>query len=197
MIKKTLLLSAAFFGLFFSLSILFQSCGCEEKVCSFKFQAYDFYKGTEDSLNTNWEDGIDTSLNKMNVYFALSHDVVNPACAWQNIGFNSAYAFTQYCEVTNAIISDSYFLKLDRDLVFNTTTIPAGTNLVTDPSLKDHWTIESREGFKGSQLVGSILLDSAITQMIQFDTGAYELEFGLSTDDGQNLNGNLDVIYKL
>jgi hypothetical protein len=197
MLKKSIVISLSLFALFFVSSLLFQSCKCEEKVCAFRFQAFDFFNGVSDSLNTVTDDGIDTSLNSLEVTYTISHDGSNPACAWQSFGFNTAYAFTQYCEVLNAINPGSYFLKLDRDLVFNTITIPAGTDLMKQQDLIDHWNLETYPGFRNAQLSGTLRLDSATTQLIQFDAGNYKVEFGFSTDDGQNLNGTLDVVYKL
>ena len=197
MFKKSIILSFGIFLLLFSCSLLFHSCKCEKKVCNFTFKV--ITSSEADSLNLNNDDGIDTSLNGIHFSYTAFYEAENPACAWRSVGFNSAYAFTQYCTVLNPIIAESYIIKLDKDILFNTDTITAGTNLIKHPALKAHWNTDNIEdGFRGSaQIYGTIHLDSTISNQIVFDTGMYDVEFGFATEDGQNLSKKLKVVYKL
>ena len=198
MLRKSLYISLSLFLLFFGSTLLFQSCKrCKEKVCNFTFNVSDAYE--EDSLNRNTRDGIDTSLTGIHFSYIAFNEPNNPACAWQNFGFNSVYAFTKYCEVLNSIINDSYVISFDRDINFNNTNIPAGTNLVKYSAFKNNWEIENTgESIGGNaNILGIIKLDTALSNQILFDTGKYNVTFGFSTDDGQEIRGKLDVVYKL
>lgn len=197
MIKKSLILSLSVFILLFALTVLFQSCKCEQKVCNFTFNVSDAYE--EDTLNRNINDGIDTSLKGIHFSFIAFNEANNPACAWESLGFSSAYATTIYCKVLNPIVANSYIVSLDRDISFNSTNIPAGTNLINYTAFKDHWTIDNvDEGARGSATIfGIVKLDTTLSNQIQFDTAKYNVTFGFSTSDGQDMRGNLDVIYKL
>ncbi len=151
-----------------------------------------------DSLNLNLDDGIDTSLNGMHFTFLAFNEQDNPACTYHNIGFSSAYAFTKHCKVLNPILPESYIVRLDKDIRFNSDTIPAGTNLINHPAFKSHWIKNSFEWGKNNvSIEGSIVLNSTIYNQIVFDPVIYNVEFGFSTEDGQSLRKTLDVVYKL
>lgn len=192
-----MILGLGMFCFLFCCSVLLQSCKCEVKVCNFTFNVSASYG--PDSLNLISDDGIDTSLNGIHFSFVAFHEHTNPACASVNFGFNSAYAFTRYCTIINPIIEASYTLSLDKDVLFNSDTIAAGTNLINYPAFKDHWQIENTEiGYNGGgEIHGSLALDSTISNQVLFDTGEYDVEFGFATEDAQNLRQHLKVVYKL
>lgn len=195
MFKKSIYISIGIYSILFCSTILFQSCcKCENKICTFDFNIRNI-----DSLNKNGSDGVDTSLAAITVSYTAFEEANNPGCAFRNVGFNSAYAFSKHCTVTNSILSDSYKLKLDKDIVFNGVTISAGTNLIKQADLKDHWIIEnSNDGFGGTgQLFGTVSLDTTIASQIQFIAGTHDVTFSFSTDDGQNLSKHKNVLFKL
>lgn len=199
MFKKSIFIGLGMFVFMFCTTLIFQSCRpCENKICNFEFNVQ-----LEDSLsqayNLNTTDGTDTSLNKLSFEFYAFEEVDNPACAYLNFGFNTAYAFTQYCEVTNDILDGSFILQLDQDLTYNGNTIAAGTNLITQADLKDHWSISSDNFGKGSsgQIFGQVSLDSNLMSQIQFNTGSHDVSFGFATDDGQNLLKHKNVVFEL
>lgn len=148
----------------------------------------------------NREDGVDTSLAGLHFSFIVYNDPNVPACAFKNIGFSTARALTRSCKLLNDLVSDSYVLKMDKDILFGGVTIAAGTNLMTYPAFKDHWE-KSDQGNgiarNSGEIYGKIKLDESLYNQIDFTTGKYNVELSFETTDGQNLSQQLDVVYKL
>lgn len=200
MVRKTILISISTFCVLLIVSIFIQSCKpCKQKICDFTFNV--LFENEADSLNINLEDGIDTSITGLHFSFEAFNDPDNPACAWKYIGLNTAYAYTPHCTVTNPIVDDSYWCSFDREIILMSDTIKSGVNLVQHLNLKEHWTLNNIFAGNGSpprvRVEGSAHLDSMIFNQLQFETGLYNVTFGFSTEDGQELRKDLKVIYKL
>ena len=163
--------------------IVAQSCCSkkEKKICtiSFAVSAYDI---ANRDLNQNIDDGIDTSYNQFR--FTIDGQIIDASSTCKvGIPFmNSAYAF-QPClpRILDSIPRANINLSLNRDITYNGNIVNAGSNLMTDPSIRN---AIDYEYLNYNSFNGTISMDSTNYSQLVVDTGYYEITLNASSATG-------------
>jgi len=108
---------------------------------------------------------------------------------------NSAYAMTKCAVWKNGIDSTSFDLRLDRDLIVESDTIPANTNLLARESFA-RYTKFSKRASECKALTYELPFPSELLNAMGVDTNVYLLALSCRTTDNKPLSDTLPVLFR-
>lgn len=108
---------------------------------------------------------------------------------------SSAYATSICYSFTNSLLQSTYELSFDRPFVFESDTIPAGTNLYMQPEIAAQ--IETIIDESCDWYSSFITFTPALRNACVFEQGEYEATFSCESSDNKAFTESTRVIFKL
>ncbi|MFM2387506.1 MAG: hypothetical protein RL660_2263 [Bacteroidota bacterium] len=105
-------------------------------------------------------------------------------------------AWTEFVEWSNKFDPTSYVLTSNQALNVGGTTVPAGTNWLTAPSLVPHWRLNNNIDLGDGEIYTGCALDSAILSTISTAVKQHQMKFQCSTTDGVSLVDSTEVYFQ-
>lgn len=192
--NKLVKISLGFIATMF-LGVFIQSCCTDEfHICS----TLDFLIHTDENgdlvqFNKNTDDGIDTSYNHFNFALSATSDKVEKSCGIVVPFISSAHATSCDYQVVDSIPRSNVNLSLDRDITFDNTVVPAGSNLLSHPATQNAISYTADYFYSYNAI---IKMDSANLAKLQFDTGYYQVSVSTTTTNGTKGAASRQVLFK-
>ena len=96
-------------------------------------------------------------------------------------------------KIVDSIPRNNISIKFDRDFNYDGNIIAAGTNILSDPNMRNAVQYESYSYYNYE---GRISIDSADLSLILFDSGYYNMTFDSQTTLGRNQTIQKQVLFK-
>lgn len=123
-------------------------------------------------------------FNAFPIYQIVAHRVTVPSL------IDRAYATSKGRKYLNKIISDSWELRFDTDIAFNGDVIPAGTDLLAIPSLRNRFTFY--EEWWGYDFIS----DDELIDEIEFGSLEFRATICCRTDLDEEFQASANVVIR-
>ena len=182
MTRKVLFFILAYYSLL-AFSMIFQSCTYESTICNvYIIGIYDKY---EDPALMLKETIIEIGAN----------DNCTAALQIPNIGLlPSCYAGTKCVKWQNQLDIESFSLKFDQQINTANQAIPANTNILSIPEIRDM--VEITNESDCNRILSRIVFTPELNDYLDFNSTPYEVTFSCSTTDGIEFEDKINNLFE-
>ena len=170
------------------ISILNHSC---ERIFTYKATICDVNFSGSKNLNAERD-----TITGNTIRFLVTTILNTEICQFPNFSFiQNSYALTKCAKYQNEILTTSFQISFDRNLIISNDTVPANSNLFENQVFRSNTEIIKNDQYDCKYLTYEITLSPNLTSNVKFEPGIYFVNFICNTNDGKTFNKYRQIVF--